>query len=51
MEDGELLPKSEILQSQLATSLERRDQRANTRPKHVGMLSRRERKIKRDAPG
>ncbi len=34
MEDGELLPKSEILQSQLATSLERRDQRANTRPNH-----------------
>jgi len=50
IEDGELLAKSEILESQLATSLERRDERAKKRPNHVGMLSRRARKIK-CAPG
>ncbi len=50
IEDGELLAKSEILESQLATSLERRDERAKKRPNHAGMLSRRARKIK-CAPG
>ena len=34
----------------LATSLERRDERAKERPNHAGMLSRRARKIKCDAP-
>jgi hypothetical protein len=51
MENGELLPQSEILESQLATSLERRDERAKKTPNHAGMLGCRARKIKCDAPG
>ena len=37
-EDGELLPKSDILKSQLATSLEGRDESANKRRNHAGMV-------------
>ena len=37
-EDGELLPKSDILESQLATSLEGRDEGANKRRNHAGMV-------------
>ena len=37
-EDGELLPKSDILESQLATSLEDRDESANKRRDHAGMV-------------
>ena len=36
-EDGELLPKSDILESQLATSLEGRDERANKRRNHAAI--------------
>ena len=38
VEDGELLPKSDILKSQLATSLEGRDESANKRQNHASML-------------
>ena len=34
-EDGELLAKSDILESQLATSLEGRDESANNRRNHA----------------
>ena len=37
-EDGELLAKSDILESQLATSLEGRDESANKRRNHAGMV-------------
>ena len=37
-EDGKLLPKSDILESQLATSLEGRDESANQRRNHAGMV-------------
>ena len=37
-EDGELLPKSDILESQLATSLEGGDESANKRRNHAGMV-------------
>ena len=37
-EDGELLPKSDILESQLATSLEGRDESPNKRRNHAGMV-------------
>ena len=37
-EHGELLPKSGIVESQLATSLEGRDESANKRRNHPGML-------------
>ena len=37
-EDGELLAKSDILGSQLATSLEGRDESANKRRNHAGMI-------------
>ena len=37
-EDGELLAKIDILESQLATSLEGRDQSANKRRNHAGMV-------------
>ena len=36
--NGELLPKSDILESQLATSLEGKDERANKRRNHAGMV-------------
>ena len=35
---GELLPKSDILKSQLATSLEGRDESGNQRRNHAGMV-------------
>ena len=35
---GELLPKSDILESQLATSLEGRDESGNQRRNHAGMV-------------
>ena len=38
VEDGEPLPKSDILESQLATSLEGRDESANKRQNHAGMV-------------
>ena len=37
-EDGELLPKSDIVESQLATSLESRDESANQRRNYAGMV-------------
>ena len=37
-EDGELLAKSDILESQLATSLEGRDESGNQRRNHAGMV-------------
>ena len=37
-EDGELLAKSDILESQLATSLEGRDESANKQRNHAGMV-------------
>ena len=36
-QDGVLLPKSDILESQLATSLEGRDESANKRRNHAGI--------------
>ncbi len=39
MEDGELLPKSEILESQRVARFERRDERAKKQPNHAGMLT------------
>ena len=38
VEDGELLPKSEILESQLATSLKGRDESTNKQRNHAGMV-------------
>ena len=45
-EDGELLAKSDILESQLATSLEGRDESANKRRNHAGMVAADRRLIK-----
>ena len=50
-EDGELLPKSDILESQLATSLEGRDESANQRRNHAGMVPADRRLIKFGARG
>ena len=50
-EDGELLPKSNILESQLATSLEGRDESANKRQHHAGMVPADRRLIKFGARG
>ena len=50
-EDGELLPKSDILESQLATSLEGRDESANKRRNHAGMVLADRRLIKFGARG
>ena len=50
-EDGELLPKSDILESQLATSLEGRDESANQRRNHAGMVPADRRLIKFGAHG
>ena len=50
-EDGELLPKSDILESQLATSLEGRDESANKRRNHAGMVLVDRRLIKFTASG
>ena len=45
-EDGELLAKIDILESQLATSLEGRDESANKRRNHAGMVAADRRLIK-----
>ena len=50
-EDGELLPKSDILESQLATSLEGGDESANKRRNHAGMVPADRRLIKFRARG
>ena len=50
-EDGELLAKSDILESQLATSLEGRDESANQRRNHAGMVLADRRLIKFGARG
>ena len=50
-EDGELLPKSDILESQLATSLEGRDESANKRRNHAGIVPTDRRLIKFGACG
>ena len=50
-EDGELLAKSDILESQLATSLEGRDESANKRRNHAGMVLADRRLIKFGARG
>ena len=50
-EHGELLPKSDILESQLATSLEGRDESANKRRNHAGMVPADRRLIKFRARG
>ena len=50
-EDGELLPKSDILESQLATSLEGRDKSGNQRRNHAGMVPADRRLIKFGARG
>ena len=48
---AKLLPKSDILKSQLATSLEDRDERANKRRNHAGMVPADRRLIKFGARG
>ena len=50
-ENGELLPKSDILKSQLATSLESRDESGNQRQNHTGMVPADRRLIKFGARG
>ena len=50
-EHGELLAKSDILESQLATSLEGRDESANKRRNHAGMVPADRRLIKFGARG
>ena len=50
-EDSELLPKSDILKSQLAASLEGRDESANKRRNHAGMVPADRRPIKFGAHG
>ena len=50
-EDDELLAKSDILESQLATSLEGRDESANKRRNHAGMVLADRRLIKFGARG
>ena len=50
-ERGELLAKSDILESQLATSLEGRDESANKRRNHAGMVPADRRLIKFGARG
>ena len=50
-EDGELLPKSDILESQLVTSLEGRDESANQRRNRAGMVPTDRRLIKFGARG
>ena len=50
-EDGELLAKSDILESQLATSLEGRDESGNQRRNHAGMVLADRRLIKFGACG
>ena len=50
-EDGELLPKSDIVESQLATSLEGGDESANKRRNQAGMVLADRRLIKFGAPG
>ena len=50
-EHGELLPKSDILKSQLATSLEGRDESGNQRRNHAGMVLADRRLIKFGARG
>ena len=48
---GELLPKSDILESQLATSLEGRDESRTQRRNHAGMVLADRRLIKFGARG
>ena len=50
-EDGELLPKSDIVESQLVTSLEGGDESANKRRNQAGMVPADRRLIKFGAPG
>ena len=50
-EDGELLPKSDIVESQLAMSLEGGDESANKRRNQAGMVPTDRRLIKFGAPG
>ena len=50
-EDGELLPKSDIVKSQFATSLEGGDESANKRRNQAGMVPADRRLIKFGAPG
>ena len=50
-EDGELLPKSDILESQLAASLEGRDESANKRRNYACMVPADRRLIKFGARG
>ena len=50
-EDGELLSKSDIVESQLATSLEGRDESGNQRRNHAGMVLADRRLIKFGARG
>ena len=50
-EDGELLPKSDILESQLATCLEGRDESGNQRRNHADMVPADRRLIKFGARG
>ena len=50
-EDGELLAKSDILESQLARSLEGRDESGNQRRNHAGMVLADRRLIKCGARG
>ena len=50
-EHGELLPKSDIPKSQLATSLEGRDESGNQRRNHAGMVLADRRLIKFGARG
>ena len=44
-EHGELQPKSDILESQLATSLEGRDESSNKRRNHAGMVRQTDRRL------
>ena len=50
-EDGELLPKSDIVKSQFATSLEGGNESANKRRNQAGMVPADRRLIKFGAPG
>ena len=50
-QDGELLPKSDIVKSQFATSLEGGDESANKRRNQAGMVPADRRLIKFGAPG
>ena len=51
VQQRQLLPKSDILESQLATSLEGRDESGNQRRNHAGMVLADRRLIKFGAHG